>query len=853
MNSTDKAELALFSADESDTAALIKRIKYILKFYAEWMSNKDKSKEDMYSIINNGFGINTSYNLKSFLSDYHFVVHDRNRKLITTEIHKMDDEMKGKDTDTICDAEVCRVIDRSEIDRSVSRQAYFFNPSDSRSDVNQNVAIQQMLDSLHVFMYHTFRVHPTQYDHILEVIKSEEEEAAEDSEDDEETEAGLGAIYDDKVTKKVINLIHEAKAASSRFRRTRNASQIHNKFMTVNQYDEVDRNVNYTHHADKDERKERVEERGTTKVSADSVEQKLSDEPCVTDTFFEHLRPLIPSKDTLKQMQCFLSDEEYDTDAITDDLEFRQEEQSNLKPLLLNRFEAAALYVHRAKFEEYAKNNVYDAGVRFFYWPYFKDNEAERSLIYQAGSAYVYDWNRGYKLKDWYIPKKYDTLKEELTQNETKPFPIDAYDAIVQTATMKLNAYQSMATAPLLCRWTEWKKPYGIVKGDEIELKHIVALLCYTDFSGYCYEFAKSFRKISPIEPDQSLKQRHREFRHCARYLRECVEVFGDEMGQSTIEWFYHGISRSMLLNSTDIELRGPVSTTSVFELAVNRFATNGIVLQIRKNPNCYMTYWPCSYWSAFSEEYEYLYIGGLKYFHVYTIRDIPNGQRYDSLIRQLTVIHYMVDGYRLRNIRVRKQDVKIIRCLVEEEERHTVLKSLDSSVPIYFLNLFHHFLNNLQYVDINFGYMDKELCMISRGNKYNGFKRLVPIFCLNDDPDALNYALMCRLMPNVKSFVVWRFHQNGCERTIQLDNQFVSSIIEAIALNTKCAEFCIAQPFFDAQQSTDNDQQLFEGFIDKHQALFQKYGWTLRQDQNFQHPRRGTYPEQNALLIKKL
>eukprot|EP01083_Nonionella_stella_P072974 197017_1 len=134
----------LFGADSDDTSALVKRIKYILSFYDEWMVNKDKWKEDMYSIINHGFGTPTEYNLKSFLADYHFVVDEKNRNLITAEIHKMDDEIQDKEKGTICDAELCRVIDRSEMDRTKARQMYFYNKTDNDADINKRVSIQQI-------------------------------------------------------------------------------------------------------------------------------------------------------------------------------------------------------------------------------------------------------------------------------------------------------------------------------------------------------------------------------------------------------------------------------------------------------------------------------------------------------------------------------------------------------------------------------------------------------------------------------------------------------------------------------------------------------------------------------------
>eukprot|EP01084_Bolivina_argentea_P092110 165751_1 len=104
--------IKIFSADSDDVSSLISRIKYILAFYSEWTFNEDQSKEDIDCIINNGFGTDTGYNINSFLYDYYFVVDEENKQLIATAIQDIEKEMKDKETDTICDAEICRVIDR---------------------------------------------------------------------------------------------------------------------------------------------------------------------------------------------------------------------------------------------------------------------------------------------------------------------------------------------------------------------------------------------------------------------------------------------------------------------------------------------------------------------------------------------------------------------------------------------------------------------------------------------------------------------------------------------------------------------------------------------------------------------
>eukprot|EP01083_Nonionella_stella_P203734 743176_1 len=310
-------------------------------------------------------------------------------------------------------------------------------------------------------------------------------------------------------------------------------------------------------------------------------------------------------------------------------------------------------------------------------------------------------------------------------------------------------------------------------------------------------------------------------------------------MSKTSIPFFYHGISRSMILDSTSIKLCGPVSTTSQYTVAVGRFAQNGIVLQI-SNMQTTNRFLPCSYWSCYSDEYEYLFIGGLAHFELSTIRDIPNQQRYDPLIRAMTVFHFMVDGYALYS-KVTKKNIRVIRTLIQEEENNTLLKGLESSVPVYFLSLFHHFLNRLTYVDINLYFMDKET--------YNNstrfcFKSLVSVFCLNGNPYSLNYVLLLSLMSNIKSFVIW--NTSRYKESVELNQEFVSSMTQAITLETQCQAFHIVNPSIPGSKSLTD-------FIKEQQEAFNKYGWRLQQETTFKHPRRTKYPAcSKTLLIER-
>eukprot|EP01083_Nonionella_stella_P154250 496775_1 len=204
----DPQDTIPFSANSDDVSSLIDRIKYILSFYREWIAIENK--ESIYSIINDGFGTNTDYNINSFLSDYYFVVDDQNKEVMTTAIQHINDE-----TDGICDAEICRVINRTNDSASINsrRQHYFCKQGDDSQAANRNISTQQILDALHIYIYHTLRVD----DDECNEPQTEDDDNDEQKENDDIDEQKEDDLYEDKVSKKISILIKKAQT-SKRFR-----------------------------------------------------------------------------------------------------------------------------------------------------------------------------------------------------------------------------------------------------------------------------------------------------------------------------------------------------------------------------------------------------------------------------------------------------------------------------------------------------------------------------------------------------------------------------------------------------------------------------------------------------------
>eukprot|EP01083_Nonionella_stella_P138499 421452_1 len=100
-----------------------------------------------------------------------------------------------------------------------------------------------------------------------------------------------------------------------------------------------------------------------------------------------------------------------------------------------------------------------------------------------------------------------------------------------------------------------------------------------------------------------------------------------------------------MIFNGTSIWLNGPVSTTIDFNIAVNQFGSQGIVIDIRRGAGA-TPFFNCVWWSDYSNENERFLLGGLTGFTFLTIRNIPDKKNYSNFIAPMTMFNKMITGY---------------------------------------------------------------------------------------------------------------------------------------------------------------------------------------------------------------
>ena len=182
--------------------------------------------------------------------------------------------------------------------------------------------------------------------------------------------------------------------------------------------------------------------------------------------------------------------------------------------------------------------------------------------------------------------------------------------------------------------------------GDVMTLNHLIAIICYTDFSELCTEWTSTFRAIYFGESQESIKLRQESYYHLSKYLYEIVQYFGvychgigcsdstlksatrviTDYGYESVSWcdvdgpFFCGMNNKMTFPSFNIRLNAPTSTSCHKEIALRFSGEDGILIQFNNTglqKNHKTGFFDASWISRYKEEDElYVYIS--LYYNLY-------------------------------------------------------------------------------------------------------------------------------------------------------------------------------------------------------------------------------------------
>ena len=574
----------------------LNRIKCILQIYSSWITLNQQQKQQssdsnilsIYDLINSL--LSPFYNFNKFLQDFNYLM--THRQLLGYDNHDENDDSSARDQDIatyqsqvygndalllsqkdeakssitkeegICDASCCFIEERhgrkKEYFTRFSNEVnalFFVNDSKDKSDGTSSeadtrfVAAQQMLDAVHSFVFHSMRID-------MDRLIKNNVKTSSDSQD-------FNQLCHDFVAKELTATIRRINSGSKRFRAVDRDGTAVSKFVSTNEYKSCF-----------------VEEEQDVDLKVDENDAKSHEEVvCFIDGLCDELIKHGIAYSTVRFGSALIV-EEYDTDAFCDDYG-ETTAGSNVRDFMYscskNDREAGLMNeICDNYFRIYINaHEEYSAGYRYFYWDFYKHNQDTGNIIFKHPSGQqLVEFNDGYRLCDWYIPAKYETFKEEITDNDTAPFSIRDWEETKQKAAVKLDAWSECDDARNLIvgdsvpghHKNKWEKVYGIADGTIITIYHIMSLLFYCNYTAQSYEFSATFRRIFWNETDRSLKRRHSKLAQWGRLLRECVDCWGYLMAGALDDdpgIYFHGIGKEMLFKSTNFKVFGPMSTTT--------------------------------------------------------------------------------------------------------------------------------------------------------------------------------------------------------------------------------------------------------------------------------------------------
>eukprot|EP01084_Bolivina_argentea_P234349 394541_1 len=202
--------------------------------------------------------------------------------------------------------------------------------------------------------------------------------------------------------------------------------------------------------------------------------------------------------------------------------------------------------------------------------------------------------------KPIFVLRKYLSLKEELISNAISRININQFN----------NEYTK---SQIHFRSTYCKQQFGTIVCEEshIKIQHILSLMVYCNYTQLQYLFSKTYREKKGID--------HCNFYFLGLHLKILLKTFGIQIRDGSNTKFYHGIGEKLLfpkyIGDTDygIWIKGPLSTSSSFEVAVNFAEKNGFIVEFsgmeHQFPPCETKYFPASWLSDYANEKEYLFL----------------------------------------------------------------------------------------------------------------------------------------------------------------------------------------------------------------------------------------------------
>ena len=144
-------------------------------------------------------------------------------------------------------------------------------------------------------------------------------------------------------------------------------------------------------------------------------------------------------------------------------------------------------------------------------------------------------WNVDKNILNLYALFAKKDLKEEVTTNGIHKLSVECWGDILSKATSLLKTRRARTFRAHVSQ-LDGNTHYNVEPSLTITTKHLIALLLYANFTELQTKFTETFRPLinkdtNEKESINAWKDRHSQYHHWSRYLRESVECYGHELG----------------------------------------------------------------------------------------------------------------------------------------------------------------------------------------------------------------------------------------------------------------------------------------------------------------------------------
>eukprot|EP01084_Bolivina_argentea_P291447 500911_1 len=403
----------------------------------------------------------------------------------------------------------------------------------------------------------------------------------------------------------------------------------------------------------------------------------------------------------VNQLKQFVDTEEYDTEAIMDDIDCGHVNRTYDTNIFANINNIHCIDVLRHFIRTTKASSIsFHIGLRFYYWKYYKNI---KTLPANEQKIFNIINHSGHDISELFIKQKYTSFKEEILNY--KYITVIQYQEIIIT---KANNYQMTDIVRGIKATTDACKSlhYDIWETAPLLLAHLISLILYTDFTDLSRDFTSTFRTTSLYEELESIKNRNCKYWWMSKMLREAVEIYG-ECGKG--DWdginsprdrnkrinkltgpFYCGLNVRLNIPEFNISLCSPTSSSLHIEVAVKFSGDMGIIIKLDNPPTVQydkLRAFNCSWISRYKGEDEQLFFGGCYRIKVKEIILRSTNQNFKTFIHSLYYLDAMITGgTNLGNIKIHKKDVIIIENLINNILHKPTTKRFNDYVYSTFL-----------------------------------------------------------------------------------------------------------------------------------------------------------------------